>query len=91
MIKIKLTLTVVNKLGLHARPATQLASLASTFTADIIIEKDGKQASAYSVLGIMMLEASQNKEVEVICEGEDAEKALDAVTDLFSAKFNESE
>lgn len=90
-MKIERRLTVINRLGLHARAATQLATLASTFSAQISIEKDGKQASADSVLGIMMLEASQNKDVLVICEGDDAQNAINAVSDLFSIKFNETE
>ena len=84
-------LTVTNKLGLHARAATQLAQLAAQYTSTITIKKDGKTASANSVLGIMMLEASQNKQVQVVCEGEDAASALEAVATLFTAKFNETE
>lgn len=91
MTEVQRKLTVINKLGLHARAATQLAQLASSFTADIYIEKEGKRVSADSVLGIMMLEASQNKEVLVICKGDDAEHAIEAVADLFSARFNENE
>lgn len=90
-MRVERPLKVINKLGLHARAATQLATLAQSFESDIQVAKDGKQVSADSVLGIMMLEASQNKEVLVICEGEDANQALNAVEELFSARFNEDE
>lgn len=90
-MRVERSLTVINKLGLHARAATQLATLAKSFSANIMVSKDDKQVSADSVLGIMMLEASQNKEVQIICEGDDAQLALDAVEELFSARFNEDE
>lgn len=91
MNRAEQVLLITNKLGLHARAATQLAKLASAFSATIHITKDGKEVSADSVLGLMMLEASQHKEVKVICEGSDANEALAAVAMLFSERFNESE
>lgn len=91
MNQVKRTLTITNKLGLHARAATQLVQLANTFKAGITLQKDGKSASAQSVLGLMMLEGSHNKQVDVVCEGEDAEAAMNAVEELFSQKFNEAE
>jgi len=91
MQRIEKVLLVENKLGLHARAATQLTQLASSWQASITIEKDGKTASANSVLGIMMLEASQNKQVTVLCEGPDAHDAMAAISELFSSKFNEAE
>ena len=89
--RMQRTLTVINKLGLHARAATQLVKLTSRFSAEISIENEGKRVSASSVLGIMMLEASQNKDVLVSCNGEDVEQAIEAVSKLFSARFNEAE
>lgn len=91
MNRAEQVLVITNKLGLHARAATQLAKLASSFSSSIQVAKDGKEVSADSVLGLMMLEASQNKEVKVICEGEDAQDALTAVTKLFSERFHETE
>lgn len=90
-MRINKELTIINKLGLHARAATQLAKLAANYDAEITLIKDGKEANANSVLGLMMLEGSQNKQVEVVCEGNDAEAALEAVSELFSQRFNESE
>lgn len=88
---IEKTLTIVNKLGLHARAATQLVQLANQFDAKIILEKGNKQADASSVLGLMMLESHQGEQVNVIVEGEDAEDALAAIETLIEGRFNEDE
>jgi phosphocarrier protein NPr len=85
------TLIIVNKLGLHARAATQLVKLTNKFDAKITLYQGDKQASANSVLGLMMLESYQGKEVKVVCEGKDAKAALDAVETLIVTKFNENE
>lgn len=90
-MKVEKTLTIINKLGLHARAATQLAKLAQTFQAEITIIQGDKSASAASVLGLMMLESSQGKEVNVVSEGNDAEAALSAIEALICAKFHEKE
>lgn len=91
MSRIEKQLTIINKLGLHARAATELVKLATSFSAKILVQKDGKSVSANSVLGLMMLEGSQNKQVTVVCEGEDAGAAMQAIEALFSARFNEDE
>ncbi|MBC3765240.1 HPr family phosphocarrier protein [Neptunicella marina] len=91
MNRIEKTLTIQNKLGLHARAATQLAKLANQFDAEITIKQQDKTASANSVLGLMMLESHQGKQINVISEGVDAEAALQAVEDLIAKKFNEDE
>ncbi len=83
--------TIINKLGLHARAASQLASLALKFDAKVTLTQDDKSAEADSVLALMLLESSQGKEVLVQCEGPDAEQALIAIGQLIEAKFNEGE
>ena len=88
---IEKTLAIVNKLGLHARAATQLVQLANQFDAKIILEKGDKQADASSVLGLMMLESHQGEQVNVIVEGDDAEDALAAIETLIEGRFNEDE
>ena len=90
-MRLEKTLLIVNKLGLHARAATQLAKLANQFDAQVTVVQGEKSASANSVLGLMMLESSQGKEVQVISEGQDAEQALAAVEKLIVEKFNEDE
>ena len=89
MPKFEKTLVIVNKLGLHARAATQLVQLTNKF--EITLHQGDKQASANSVLGLMMLESHQGKEVRVVSEGKDAEAALDAVETLIVTRFNEEE
>ena len=90
-MRLEKTLLIVNKLGLHARAATQLAKLANQFDAQVTVVQGDKSASANSVLGLMMLESSQGKEVQVISEGKDAEQALAAVEKLIVERFNEDE
>ncbi|GEA12318.1 HPr family phosphocarrier protein [Alteromonas sp. KUL49] len=90
-MKIRRTLTIVNKLGLHARAATQLVQLANKFDANIMLLKGDKQANANSVLGLMMLESHQGEQVDVEVEGADAEQAIDAIEALIEGKFNEEE
>ncbi|MEO0369180.1 MAG: HPr family phosphocarrier protein [Pseudomonadota bacterium] len=90
-MRLEKTLTIVNKLGLHARAATQLAKVAMQFDAEVMLVQGKKTASATSVLGLMMLESSQGKDVTVTSEGEDAAQAMAAVEALIVGKFNESE
>ncbi|MBH0058681.1 HPr family phosphocarrier protein [Pseudoalteromonas sp. SWXJZ94C] len=90
-MRLEDTFLIKNKLGLHARAATVLAQLAVQFDASITIFQDGKEAAGDSVLGLMLLESSQGKEVKVVCEGPDAEQALHAVGQLIAQRFNEQE
>lgn len=85
------TFTIVNKLGLHARAAAQLVTLASGFGADVTIGKDGQFVNGKSIMGLMMLAASQGSTIEVEASGEDAEQMLDAIGALIEARFNEKE
>ncbi|MBR9727618.1 HPr family phosphocarrier protein [Shewanella intestini] len=82
--------TISNKLGLHARAATKLATLAATFDAQVTLHQGNKQASAASVLGILMLESSFGKTITLNAQGQDAQTALDAISALIDAKFEES-
>lgn len=91
MIRLEKSLLIVNKLGLHARAATQLVTLANQFDAEITLSLGDKTANANSVLGLMMLEGNQGKQVKVISEGKDAEQAMDAIEKLIVEKFNEEE
>lgn len=90
-MRVEKSLLIVNKLGLHARAATQLVQLANQFEAEITLQQGEKTASANSVLGLMMLESYQGKEVNVISEGKDAEEALAAIEKLIAERFNEQE
>ncbi len=90
-MSIKKQLTIENKLGLHARAATQLVELANQFDAQITLVKGDKTADANSVLGLMMLESHQGETVTVISDGPDAESAMQAIENLIAGRFNESE
>lgn len=90
-MKISKTLTIVNKLGLHARAATKLVQLANSYECDVVLEQGEQQAPADSVLALLMLESSQGKQVTLICEGKDAQVAMDNIENLIANKFDEGE
>lgn len=81
--------TIVNQLGLHARPAAKIVKLASGFTADIEIVKDGMAVNGKSIMGVMMLAAECGSTVRLRAEGADAEGALEALALLIANKFGE--
>jgi phosphocarrier protein NPr len=90
-MRLEDTFLIKNKLGLHARAATVLAQLAVQFDAQITLFQDNKEAAGDSVLALMLLESSKGKEVKVVCEGPDAEPALNAIGQLIAQRFNEQE
>jgi phosphocarrier protein HPr len=80
---------VVNKLGLHARPAAMLVQTASKFKSEIRLSKEDVEANAKSILSVMMLAAEMGSSVLVKAEGEDEEQAVEALAKLFEEKFGE--
>lgn len=84
-------LTIINKLGLHARAASKLAQLCQQFTATISLELEEKEADANSIMAIMLLAGGQGKTVKVTAQGVDAPQALKAISQLISDKFDEGE
>ena len=82
-------MTILNRLGIHARPAAMLAKCASRFQANIRLQKDGLDVNGKSIMGIMMLAAAQGNVVRLLAEGEDAEEALQAIEELIRNKFGE--
>jgi len=82
---------IVNKLGLHARAAAKLVSLASTFDSDIELEKDGKRVNGKSIMGVMMLAASQGTTLSLHIQGSDEHEAGRQLIDLISGYFGERE
>lgn len=88
---ISRTITIINKLGLHARAATKLAQLAQQFEATVSIKQADKEANCDSVMALLMLASNQGKEITVYSSGSDQEQALNAVCDLISNKFEEDE
>ncbi len=91
MSSVSQTVTICNKLGLHARAATKLAQLSQKFKATITLELDNKQADASSIMALMLLAGGQGKTVNIIVEGEDAPIALSEICQLISDKFDEAE
>jgi phosphocarrier protein len=88
---VRRSFVIKNKLGLHARAAAQLVQLAASFSADLAITKDGQTVNGKSIMGLMMLAASQGATIEVEADGADAAEMLAAVEALIENKFNESQ
>ena len=77
-------LTVENRAGIHARPATQIVKVAARYKSDIFFEKDTMRINAKSVMGIITLGATYRTKLTCICDGEDETEALQAMTRLFA-------
>ncbi len=90
-MKIVKTLTIVNKLGLHARAATKLVQLANQYECEAVLAQGDQTAPANSVLALLMLGSGQGKQVVVTCEGKDAEAAMADIESLIANKFDEGE
>lgn len=87
--KVTKDVTIMNRLGLHARPSAMFVKVCSRFKCDIWIEKDGEQVNGKSIMGLMMLAAGLGSKLTIICEGADAEKALSEIEALILRKFDE--
>jgi phosphocarrier protein len=83
--------TIVNKLGLHARAAAKLVTVASGFGAEIKLRRGEREVNGKSIMGVMMLAASQGTQIELQAEGDDAGPALDALERLIGERFGEAE
>lgn len=84
-------LTIINKLGLHARAAAKLINLTSKFSCDIQLSKDGRQVDGKSIMSVMMLAASKGTELTISTDGEDEQEALSAIVELINNRFDEAE
>ena len=80
---------VINKLGIHARPAALFVKTANRFTCTILVAKDGEQVNGKSIMGLMMLAAGPGSKLTINCEGEDCQQALDEIDALIKRKFDE--
>jgi phosphocarrier protein len=87
--KIEKELTIVNRLGLHARPAAMFVRIASRHRAEIWVSKEGEEVNGKSIMGLMMLAAGQGSKLRIRCDGPDADKALEELEELIKAGFNE--
>ena len=80
---------VLNKLGIHARPAAMFVRVANRFTCGILVEKDGERVNGKSIMGLMMLAAGPGCKIIVHCEGDDCQQALADIEALIKRKFDE--
>lgn len=80
---------IVNKYGLHARPAAELVKLANRFRSDVWIRKEDTEVSGKSIMGVMMLAAECGSTVEIRAKGEDSQEAVDALAQLIQNRFGE--
>jgi len=87
--KVSKELTIVNRLGLHARPSAMFVKVCNRFKCDIWVEKDNEQVNGKSIMGLMMLAAGQGSKLLVTCAGSDAETALGEIEELISRRFDE--
>jgi phosphocarrier protein HPr len=87
--QVEQTFLIRNELGMHARAATRFVQIANRFRADVDVEKDGQVVNGKSIMGVLMLVASQGTQIIVRTRGEDARAALQSLADLIDAKFGE--
>ena len=83
------TVTIVNKLGIHARPAAEIVKLASRFNANITISREDLEVNGKSIMGVMMLAAECGSTVDLKADGADAEQAINALDKLIQDGFGE--
>ena len=83
--------TIINKLGLHARAAAKFVQVASSFGCEINIKHNSREVSGKSIMGVMMLAVGKGTEIEIIGHGSDAKQALDTLENLVLDRFGEDE
>ena len=88
---IKTTITITNKLGLHARASAKLTKLAGSFKSEIHLVRNQRRVNAKSIMGVMMLAAGLGSEISVEVDGEDEGKAMQALRALIDDKFGEGQ
>ena len=87
---LKKKIKIINKLGVHARPAALLVKLASKFNSDIYISKGGQEVNGKSIMGVMMLAAEPGSILTISIDGKDEKEAMEAINELISVrKFDE--
>ena len=87
--KVQKEITIVNRLGLHARPAAMFVRVATRYKADIWVSKEGEEVNGKSIMGLMMLAAGQGSKLQIRAEGPDADRALQEIEDLIKSRFSE--
>lgn len=88
---IRRTVTISNKLGLHARASAKLTKLAGGYQCEVFMSRNGRRVNAKSIMGVMMLAAGLGSEIVIETEGEDEQQAMDAIVALIADKFGEGQ
>jgi phosphocarrier protein HPr len=81
---------VLNKMGIHARPAAMVVRITNKYKCDVFVEKDDEQVNGKSIMGLMMLAAGKGSKVKFIATGDDAPQMLAELEQLFARKFDEA-
>ena len=84
-------ITIINKLGLHARAASKLVNLASQFSSSVYLDNKGNRVNSKSIMGVMMLAASQGTELQLEIDGDDESECDNAIKELINDYFGEGE
>ena len=87
--RVEKEITIVNRLGLHARPAAMFVRVASRHRCEIWVAKEDEEINGKSIMGLMMLAAGQGSKLTIRCEGADADKVMEELEELIQKKFNE--
>ena len=82
---------IINRLGLHARASAKLTQVAGQFKSDVWVSRNGRRVNAKSIMGVMMLAAAQGSKIMLEASGPDEVEAMEAVTKLIAARFDEDE
>jgi len=88
---LKTTMTISNKLGLHARASAKLSKLAGSFKSDVFLTRNERRVNAKSIMGVMMLAAGQGSAIEIETDGVDEQAAMDALCALVDGRFGEGQ
>ena len=88
---IEQQITIINKLGLHARAASKLVNLAAQFSSSVLLNNQGTQINAKSIMGVMMLAASKGTEMSIEVDGDDENDCMQALVNLINNRFDEPE
>ncbi|HEY8309116.1 MAG TPA: HPr family phosphocarrier protein [Gemmatimonadaceae bacterium] len=83
------TVTIVNKNGVHARPAAEIVKTAGKFASNVTIVRDDLEVNGKSIMGVMMLAAECGSDIVLRATGPDADEAIEALAQLVAAKFGE--
>ena len=90
-VMVSALITIINKLGLHARAAAKLVQLSNQFSSNINLVKDGEDANAKSIMDVLMLAGAMGTQLRIVAEGPDEREALEEISALINNRFEEEE